>query len=59
MAEGIPEDFAFGEIEPDWERIGPFVDLAMSRVPALRDVGVRKFFCGPESFTSDVHPLLG
>jgi heterotetrameric sarcosine oxidase gamma subunit len=55
----IPSDFAFGEIEPDWERISPFVDLAMSRVPELKNVGVRKFFCGPESFTSDVHPLLG
>jgi len=57
--DGIPDDFAFGEIEPDWDRISPFVDLAMSRVPAVRSVGVRKFFCGPESFTSDVHPLLG
>lgn len=57
--DAIPTDFAFGEIEPDWERISPFVDLAMSRVPALKTVGVRKFFCGPESFTSDVHPLLG
>ena len=57
--EGIPEDFAFGEIEPDWDRIGPYLDLAMSRVPAVRSVGVRKLFCGPESFTSDVHPLLG
>jgi 4-methylaminobutanoate oxidase (formaldehyde-forming) len=57
--DGIPNDFAFGEIEPDWERIGPFVDLAMSRVPAVRQIGVRKFFCGPESFTSDVHPLMG
>lgn len=57
--EGVPEDFAFGEIEPDWERVSPFVDAAMARVPALEKVGVRKFFCGPESFTSDVHPLLG
>ncbi len=57
--ERIPRDFAFGEIEPDWERISPFVDAAMGRVPALAKVGVRKFFCGPESFTSDVHPLLG
>ena len=57
--DGIPDDFAFGEIEPDWDRISPFVDLAMSRVPTVRNVGVRKFFCGPESFTADVHPLLG
>jgi len=57
--DGIPDDFAFGELEPDWERVSPFVDKAMARVPALEKVGVRKFFCGPESFTSDVHPLLG
>ena len=31
----------------------------MARIPALADIGIRKFFCGPESFTSDVHPLLG
>ncbi len=44
---------------PDYERLAPFVDLAMARIPALADTGIRKFFCGPESFTSDVHPLLG
>ncbi len=57
--DGVPDDFAFGEIEPDFERVGPYVELAMSRVPEVRNVGVRKFFCGPESFTADVHPLLG
>ena len=31
----------------------------MARIPALADTGIRTFFCGPESFTSDVHPLLG
>ena len=31
----------------------------MARIPDLADTGIRKFFCGPESFTSDVHPLLG
>ncbi len=55
----IPDDFAFGTIEPDLDRISPFVDLAMSRVPVLAGVGVRTLFCGPESFTADVHPLLG
>jgi 4-methylaminobutanoate oxidase (formaldehyde-forming) len=25
----------------------------------LADVGIRKFFCGPESFTPDIHPMLG
>ena len=57
--EGIPAEFAFGEIEPDYDRIAPFVELATSRVPALSSVGIRKVFCGPESFTADVHPLIG
>lgn len=56
---GIPEDFAFGELEPDWDRMGPYVETAMRRVPILSDIGVRKFFCGPESFTPDLQPIVG
>lgn len=59
MVNGVPEDFSFGEITPDWERMGPYVEKAMSRVPASMDVGVRKFFCGPESFTPDLLPIVG
>lgn len=55
----IPENFSFGEIEPDWERMAPYVDKAMSRVPATLSVGVKKFFCGPESFTPDLAPAVG
>ncbi|HSN70713.1 MAG TPA: FAD-dependent oxidoreductase [Steroidobacteraceae bacterium] len=55
----IPEDFSFGELEPDWERMGPYVEKAMSRVPASLELGVRKFFCGPESFTPDLQPVVG
>ncbi len=57
--DGAPHDFAFGTIDPDWERMAPFLSHAMDRIPALADIGVRLFFCGPESFTADVHPLLG
>jgi 4-methylaminobutanoate oxidase (formaldehyde-forming) len=57
--DGPPADFAFGTIEPDWDRMTPFLEQAMFRYPGLADVGVRKFFCGPESFTPDVHPMLG
>jgi glycine cleavage system aminomethyltransferase T/glycine/D-amino acid oxidase-like deaminating enzyme len=55
----IPDDFAFGEIEPDWDRVGPHLELAYSRVPNTLNVGVRKLFCGPESFTPDLAPLVG
>src|SRR6478736_23344 len=41
---GIPEDFSFGEIPPDWDRMGPYVEKAMSRVPRSLTAGVKKFF---------------
>ncbi|MGI9197683.1 MAG: FAD-dependent oxidoreductase [Candidatus Nanopelagicales bacterium] len=57
--EGAPDDFAFGTIPPDWDRMTPHLEKAMARIPSLSDVGVRTFFCGPESFTADVAPMLG
>jgi glycine cleavage system aminomethyltransferase T/glycine/D-amino acid oxidase-like deaminating enzyme len=56
---GIPEDFSFGELAPDWDRMGPFLEQTMSRIPISSQVGIRKFFCGPESFTPDLAPVLG
>ena len=57
--EFIPESFSFGEIEPDWDRMAPFIEKAYERVPAAADLGIRKLFCGPESFTPDLAPLVG
>src|SRR5690606_40342751 len=31
--EGVPDGFAFGEIQPDWDRMGPYLETAMARVP--------------------------
>jgi 4-methylaminobutanoate oxidase (formaldehyde-forming) len=57
--EGVPEGFSFGEIPPDWDRMGPYVEKAMTRVPIAAETGIRKFFCGPESFTPDLQPVVG
>jgi glycine cleavage system aminomethyltransferase T/glycine/D-amino acid oxidase-like deaminating enzyme len=57
--EGVPEDFSFGELEPDWDRMTPYLERAMSRVPVTLTAGVKKFFCGPESFTPDLRPCVG
>lgn len=57
--EHIPENFSFGEIEPNWDRMMPHIEKAYSRVPSIIDIGVKKFFCGPESFTPDLAPLVG
>jgi 4-methylaminobutanoate oxidase (formaldehyde-forming) len=55
----VPDDFSFGEIPPDWDRMAPFLERAMGRVPVSMETGIRKFFCGPESFTPDLGPIVG
>jgi len=57
--DGVPADFSFGTIPPDWDRMAPYLEKAMQRVPSSFDVGVRTFFCGPESFTPDLQPVVG
>ena len=57
--DGIPADFSFGTLPPDWDRMAPFLEKAMARVPVTVDAGVRTFFCGPESFTPDLAPAVG
>ena len=39
--------------------MGPFLETAMARVPVTLEAGVRTFFCGPESFTPDLSPIVG
>ena len=34
--DGPPEDFAFGTIPPDWDRMAPYLDDAMWRIPSVR-----------------------
>lgn len=57
--EGIPKAFCFDEIQPDWDRMEPYLEVAMERLPILLDSGIRQFFCGPESFTPDHNYLMG
>src|SRR6202047_2155567 len=58
-ADGIHDDFSFGEIAGDFSHFEPVLLDAMRRVPALEGTGIQKFFCGPESFTPDVRYHLG
>jgi heterotetrameric sarcosine oxidase gamma subunit len=57
--DGVASDFSFGKLPPDWDRLEPFLGPALARIPCLAETGVRTFFCGPESFTADVKPLIG
>ena len=52
--DAIAQDFCFDELPGHHEeQLMPVLADAMERVPLLRDVGWRSFFCGPESFTPD------
>ena len=57
--DGVARDFSFGKLPPDWDRMERFLGPALARIPCLAETGVRTFFCGPESFTADVKPLIG
>ena len=59
QVDAIPEDFSFGTLPPDWDRMAPYLEKAMERIPVSLEVGVQTFFCGPESFTPDLAPIVG
>jgi glycine cleavage system T protein len=57
--DGIPENFSFGVLDPDLDRMMPYLTNALERLPSAEDATVRQFFCGPESFTPDLSPAIG
>jgi 4-methylaminobutanoate oxidase (formaldehyde-forming) len=57
--DGIPEDFSFGALPPDWDRMERYVETALQRVPVAQETGIKTLFCGPESFTPDLQPIVG
>ncbi|NCF80426.1 MAG: FAD-dependent oxidoreductase [Proteobacteria bacterium] len=57
--DGIPEGFHFSLLESDWDHFEQLMTLALPRVPALQEVGVKQLLNGPESFTPDGNFILG
>jgi len=57
--DAIPHPFEFQLLDEDWEHFSILMDSAVLRIPALAEVGVRKFYNGPESFTPDNQFILG
>ncbi len=43
----------------DVERIGPYVERVLQRVPVWADAGIRRIVCGAIPHTPDNNPLLG
>ncbi len=56
---GIPQPFQFQLLDPDFDHFAPTMELAIGRVPALAETGIRQLINGPESFTPDGNFILG
>ncbi len=56
---GIPRDFKYQLLPPDWERFGPLMENSIKRVPILEKAEIRQLLNGPEGFTPDGEFLLG
>ncbi len=56
---GIPHDFKYQLLPPDWERFTPLMENSIRRVPAVETAEIIQLLNGPEGFTPDGEFLLG
>ncbi|HEY9037428.1 MAG TPA: FAD-dependent oxidoreductase [Roseovarius sp.] len=56
---GPEGDRPFLELAEDWDQFTPFMEAALTLIPALETTGIAHFMNGPESFTNDTRPLIG
>ena len=58
-ADGVPAAFGRQLLTPDLERLDPYIEAAIERVPMLGEVGIRETVNGPIPYTPDGSPLIG
>ena len=57
--ETTPEDYAFKLGDDDLDRLGPYIEDAMRRVPLLARLGVKRVVNGPIPYSPDGNPYIG
>ena len=55
----IPDDFSFQLWNQDLERLEPYIQAAIERVPLLGTVGLRRVVNGPIPYSPDGNPYIG
>jgi len=55
----MPEDFSFQLFPDDLDRLEPYIEDALKRVPILARAGLSKVINGPIPYTPDGNPLIG
>jgi glycine cleavage system T protein len=56
---GIPKEFKYQLLPPDWERFAPLMENSIKRVPVVETAEIIQLLNGPEGFTPDGEFLLG
>jgi glycine cleavage system T protein len=56
---GIPREFKYQLLPPDWDRFTPLMENSIKRVPVVETAEVIQLLNGPEGFTPDGEFLLG
>lgn len=54
-----PWDFGHELLQPDFDRIGPSLDMAFQHFPPLATAGIKRAINGPFVFAPDGNPLVG
>jgi 4-methylaminobutanoate oxidase (formaldehyde-forming) len=57
--DGIPKDFKYELLAPDWDRFAPLMENSIKRVPVVETAEIIQLLNGPEGFTPDGEFLLG
>ena len=57
--DGLAEDFSFKLWNDDLDRLEPYIEAAMARVPPLGRAGIRRVVNGPIPYSPDGNPYLG
>ncbi len=57
--DAVPPEFGMELLEPDIDAIADIASLAMERVPAAAEAGIKNIVNGPITFTPDANPLIG
>ncbi|MCF6306292.1 MAG: FAD-dependent oxidoreductase [Rhodobacteraceae bacterium] len=57
--DGIPDGFHYSLLDSNFDHFEPLMELALGRVPALANAGIKTLTNGPESFTPDGNFIIG
>jgi dimethylglycine dehydrogenase len=57
--DGIPPDFSNELFEDDLDRLEPYIEQAIARVPVLGSVGLKRVINGPIPYSPDGNPYIG